>query len=583
MKLPYLNEISVSREFIDVFRGYNHNLRIGDGEFYDMKNLTSDKYPLLASRRLRGMCDTLTSPNGIIAKDSLCYVDGPDFFVGAQKYELGLNNKKKTLVSMGAYVLIFPDKKYVNTKTHDYGNIGEATMTVECSLCDSNGDEGSYYVSDSDPTFADDFTNVSVWIDTSTSPYTAKRKSGVQWVDTISYIKISASGIDKYFSPNNTIDKTGLVSETVTITSDVVKAVGNGYIIVPGTMGEGVETATLTIRKDIPSMDFVVESGNRLWGCRYGTQIESTPSGSQVTTINEIYASKLGNFHVWDSYQGISTDSYAASVGSDGPFTGAITYLGRPIFFKEKCMHVVYGNYPANYQIETTECRGVAGTSAKSLAIVNGVLYYKSEAGVCAYDGSSPVEISSVFGDKLYSNAAAGALGNKYYISMYNYEDEGYSLFVYDTVKGIWHKEDDTQAVDFAAWGGDLIFIDYADKQIKSVLGSSISVMHYMVPEEKVKWMAETGIIGIDSPDKKYISRLDVRLSIEFGGEVRFWAQYDSADEWEYICTIKGAGLKTFAAPIRPKRCDHLRLRIEGEGDVKIFSICKTREEGSDA
>ena len=86
MKLPYLNEISVSREFIVVFRGYNHNLRIGDGEFYDMKNLTSDKYPLLASRRLRGMCDTLTSPNGIIAKDSLCYVDGPDFFVGAQKY-----------------------------------------------------------------------------------------------------------------------------------------------------------------------------------------------------------------------------------------------------------------------------------------------------------------------------------------------------------------------------------------------------------------------------------------------------------------------------------------------------------------
>ena len=36
MKYPTLTEQETSREMIDVFSGYNHNLRIKDGEFYDM-------------------------------------------------------------------------------------------------------------------------------------------------------------------------------------------------------------------------------------------------------------------------------------------------------------------------------------------------------------------------------------------------------------------------------------------------------------------------------------------------------------------------------------------------------------------
>ena len=42
MFLPNLTELATHKDTVDVFAGYNHNLRIGDGEFYDMKNLTSD-------------------------------------------------------------------------------------------------------------------------------------------------------------------------------------------------------------------------------------------------------------------------------------------------------------------------------------------------------------------------------------------------------------------------------------------------------------------------------------------------------------------------------------------------------------
>ena len=61
----------------------------------------------------------------------------------------------------------------------------------------------------------------------------------------------------------------------------------------------------------------------------------------------------------WYSYLGTAADSYAATVGSDGEFTGCTAYGGQVLFFKEDCIHKVYGSYPANYQINTQRCRGV--------------------------------------------------------------------------------------------------------------------------------------------------------------------------------------------------------------------------------
>ena len=47
------------------FRGYNHNRYAQDGEIWDMQNLTSDYFPLLAPRRPRYRIETLDTPNGL--------------------------------------------------------------------------------------------------------------------------------------------------------------------------------------------------------------------------------------------------------------------------------------------------------------------------------------------------------------------------------------------------------------------------------------------------------------------------------------------------------------------------------------
>ena len=55
MKYPKLRVTETSRQMVDTFKGYNHNLRIGDGEFFDMRNMTSDYYPVLSPRGKRGV------------------------------------------------------------------------------------------------------------------------------------------------------------------------------------------------------------------------------------------------------------------------------------------------------------------------------------------------------------------------------------------------------------------------------------------------------------------------------------------------------------------------------------------------
>lgn len=585
MKYPTLKEIPTSRELVDVFTGYNHNLRIRDGEFYDMTNLSSDNYPVLSPRPKRGIYVSQGEPQGMVAKDALCYVDGADFIINEYRIpmRLTIDDTPKTLISMGAYVIIMPDKKYINTIDHsDNGDI-EASVTtstqVTFEMCKADGNlYENVRKSDTAPEVTEDMekdpTTIPLWLDTSDTPHALKQYSvtNSMW-STIAttYIKISATGIGIPFSENDGVTISGVEDEDLSDlnASMVIWAKGDNYIVVTGIIDEVTSQSTpITVSRKMPKMDFIIESENRLWGCRYGTALNGE-------IVNEIYACKLGDFKNWNCFMGISSDSYAATVGTDGQFTGAITHLGYPLFFKENYVHKVYGNYPANYQIQTTACRGVQRGCSRSLSIVNEVLYYKARSGICSYDGSLPVEMSSALGEMAYHNAVAGTLGNKYYISMSD-ANEQWHLFVYDTKKGMWHREDDTQAVEFCNCRGDLYYIDYADKQIKTVRGTGIT------ETSPIKWSATTGVIGTDSPDKKYISRMDVRMSLDVGTRVSFFAEYDSSGEWEHLFSMDGVKLRTFAVPIRPQRCDHMRIKIIGTGDAKIYSICKTIEQGSD-
>lgn len=585
MYMSSLAEVRVKREVIDTFLGYNNNLKIKYGEFTDMQNLSSSNFPLLSPRKKRATYAEPENVQGIIAKDSLCYVDGTDFVINGYHINIGLSTDSamcpKSLVSMGAYVIILPDKKYINTQyADDYGDIEvhyASTGTVTYTMCNVTGtDYENMTVSSTEPVNPE---NGALWVDTSGEVHVLKQytKSTGMWVSiATTYVKIGAKDIAKEIKEGDGIKIDGIKVAQLAVlngqTSIVQKAYhdpndGAGdYIIVTAILDAfSTQTDSITAERTMPQMEYVIESENRLWGCHYGMV-----DGKMV---NEIYASKLGDFKNWNCFQGLSTDSYTASCGTDGEFTGAITYLGYPLFFKENAMHKVYGNYPANYQIQAKTVRGVQQGSSRSLVIVNEVLYYKSRNGVCAYDGSLPAEISNALGDRKYSYAVAGGIGNKYYISMMD-ESGVYHLFVYDAQRGLWHREDETKVDYFCTCKGELYFIEAG--KIRTINGTGTE------DAGKVKWYAETGNIGTDSPERNYIARVNVRMRLDIGTKLTIMIRYDSNSPWEPFCTLTGTTLKSFSIPIRPRRCDHFRLRFVGEGYGEIHSITNNIEKGSD-
>ena len=518
MKLPQLQEIPYSRRQTIEFKGYNHNPHIADGEFYDTKNVTSSFYPVLSPRKPRGVVQAIATPHGIFAKNKLAWVDGVNFiYDGAIKGTL--TDGEKQFASMGAYIIIFPDKVAYNTATDEFRALENEVTT----------DETVFYVgSGVDGTPADGGENV--------------------------YIKLACSGIEEGFKVYDGVtisgsDMPGLNKSTV------IQYVGEGFIVIPGTLDSNTyQYGPMTIKRTVPHMDFFTESENRLWGC---------------SSVNhEIYASKLGDPFNWNCYEGISTDSYAATIASDGDFTGAFTFNGIVLFFKEDIVHKVYGNKPSNYQIMGNICRGVAEGSEKSIAIVNETLYYLSRNGVVAYHGSMPESVSHAFGEEKYTDGVAGALGNKYYISMKDRSGQ-YSLFVMDESLGIWHREDDLKAISFAALDGKLYFIE----------GTNIKMMDS--GSETIEWYVESGEFTERSMLKKYIMKLQFLLELEEGSTFELWISYDGG-EWEKVKTISTPGKRSYLVPVKTRRCDYYKTKLSGQGAFKLHAMSKTFADGSD-
>lgn len=588
MFYPELARGKGSRQIIDTFAGYNHNLKIGDGEFYETKNLTNEYYPMFSNRKRRGtLTRTFSKLQAIIAKDALYWVDNGTLYANGYATGLtGLQTARETqLVSMGAYICVFPDKKYINTQDlSDYGSMGadwSYTGAVTYTMCHA---DGTYYTNvTKSGTEPENPSGGDIWIDITDD--TVKEYSS--WTQTWIVLETVYTRVDfltmgqlpSAFKEYDGVEISGMYFDDLN-GSKILYAVDGDptttydYIVLVG-IQETTFTqtgASIRIQRKVPDMDFVCEAQNRLWGCFYGND------GTQ--NLNEIYCCALGDFRNWSQYLGISTDSWRASRGSDGPWTGCVNYLGIPTFFKENIIHPVSVSSVGAHQIGDIPARGVQQGSHKSLAVVRETLYYKSRTGIMAYQGGMPAEVSDALGDERYYNAVAGVFGERYYISMKDTSQE-WQFFVFDAQKGLWMHEDGLHVECFTAWGDEL----YAqvNNKILALNGTEGTL------ENKVSWAAETGIIhyeqtvrGYGTQEVRYISRFHFRLNMSRDASVTMYIEYDSSGLWQFAGNVKVPVTGAVTVPVRPRRCDHFRLRLEGQDDVKIYSIAKILGKGSD-
>lgn len=532
MKLPsmiYGDDIRKGRQV--KFNGLNHNLGAGDGELWSMRNLTSDYYPLLATRQKRRFFRKLTTPNGIFSWDALAWVDGTDFYYNGIARGT-VTDGEKTFTALGAYIIILPDKKYYNTATGDFGDMVSTWSGTQIT-----------------------FTNGTLYGETAEA--NCIQVNNVSW--------------SNYFRVGDAVTITGCTTHPENNKTPIIREIdGNKLYFYENTFklsgSEGTtpytEIGTMQIQRAMPDLKYICENENRLWGC-------------DDTTI---YCSKLGDIFNWNVFDGLATDSYAVDTGSAGKFTACVSYLGYPVFFKEDRIYKVYGSMPSNYEVMGSATLGVAAGSDRSIAIAGEILFYLSTAGFMAYSGGIPQPIGQAFGLSRQQNAVGGSDGLKYYVS---FQDEnGASRFcVYDAQRGVWHTEDETEAVGFARHNGNTYLLErsggiYLTGTVLGDIGTE---------EADFTWEAEFGDFTDDSPNKKGVSKIQIRLELEENAAATVYLRFDSTGEWIQAGQVMQEGVKrSYYLPIVPRRGDHYRMKITGTGGCRIYSLVREYYGGSE-
>lgn len=576
---PYLQQRGRNRSITTDFRGLNLSQGIGDGEWAWMQNMDTREYPAVARRQKRVHVATLNKPNGLCATDRLCFVDGVKFYYNGFYYG-DVEDSEKTLVPMGAKIAIFPDKKLFDTTTFSFTDMEQKNVssgTVRVTLAKGDGTPyGEYTEGDTAP---ENPENGQLWLDTSVDAPVMKTWSEAQglWVaEATTYVLVSATGLGQGLKALDGVTVSGL--EEAGLNGDwILTDAGPDYILFTGILQKALTQAgEVRVERTCPEMDFVVEKDNRLWGCS--------------SADHEIYCCKLGDPTNWRAYQGVATDSYAVTVGTPGPFTGAAVSGSAVIFFKENCLHRVYGTQPSNFTVYVDNLRGVQQGCHKSAVRVNEYLYYKSVFDVCVYADSEVAGISAALGTESYKNAVAGVCGSRLYLSMEDQEG-AWQLLVYDTAAGVWTREDGTHALGFASCLTET-FMLRADGELYALLpgeynkdffmvGSDYTVYAQEETDEEVSWELRTGEILRELPDHKYIGKIQLYLELDPGARAEVALRRDGG-AWETVQELSGGDQRRCTLPIYPRRCDRMEIRLTGVGHARLVNWSKYVGYGSE-
>lgn len=576
---PYLQQRGRNRSITTDFRGLNLSQGIGDGEWAWMQNMDTREYPAVARRQKRVHVATLNKPNGLCATDRLCFVDGVKFYYNGFYYG-DVEDSEKTLVPMGAKIAIFPDKKLFDTTTFSFTDMEQKNVssgTVSVTLAKGDGTPYGEYTEGG--TAPENPENGQLWLDTSGDAPVMKTWSEAQglWVaEATTYVLVSATGLGQGLKALDGVTVSGL--EEAGLNGDwILTDAGPDYILFTGILQKALTQAgEVRVERTCPEMDFVVEKDNRLWGCS--------------SADHEIYCCKLGDPTNWRAYQGVATDSYAVTVGTPGPFTGAAVSGSAVIFFKENCLHRVYGTQPSNFTVYVDNLRGMQQGCHKSAVRVNEYLYYKSVFDVCVYADSEVAGISAALGTESYKNAVAGVCGSRLYLSMEDQEG-AWQLMVYDTAAGVWTREDGTHALGFASCLTET-FMLRADGELYALLpgeynkdffmvGSDYTVYAQEETDEEVSWELRTGEILRELPDHKYIGKIQLYLELDPGARAEVALRRDGG-AWEKVQELSGGDQRRCTLPIYPRRCDRMEIRLTGVGHARLVNWSKYVGYGSE-
>ena len=618
-----LNVLSGGRQLLRAFGGLNETYGCSEAELSGSMNFSSRGYPALQTRKPRRRVRQMQRMNGAYHLNGmlLCCGTGLEYTPDDGKERVVLENvltdDRKELAGMGTRVLIWPDKKCFDTETGELSELGAVWALGESAVyvcpCDA---EGSTYdgvatgtAEPRNPRDGQLFLKIGESGKAYASDSVLEKYSGKagKWVQILlEYVKLTAQELKGVIRAGDTVTIQGVPEQLqqalgkmngdrVMLAAPDIAAEPFALVMAMERTGvterfygswvlrrgqctwrsedmlrtENESTGeSLTMERRVPELDFVTECDNRVWGCS--------------KKENVIYGCALGDPTNWYSYQGTAADSYAVTVGSDGPFTAAASCLGYVLFFKENCIHRLYGTKPSEYRLSSVRCRGVAANAGHSLCVIAETLYYLSTDGVMAWDGSLPIKVSAALDPGRMQSVewtAAGDLDARYYLYLRQKDEPAGRLLVYDTEKGLWHEEGAagqemaSSGRQLYLWDGSSLWAAEPDREADKAAETL----------DEVQFEAVSGDIGISVPDDKYVSRVTLRMDAEGKGLVTLAVSYDGAP-FEKVAACAATGSRDrMNLPFEPRRFDTMRIRLTGKGQVTLRSLALTMADSSGA
>lgn len=552
------------------FNGYAHTVSCSEGQIWDMENISGAAWPYLRPIRNRHEYE-VSCRNGLFAHNAIGRINGTalwydNHLVGA------VEDSRKTVAVMGNRIIIWPDKVMLNAA---YKRLGKYGTLDELKAAVPNPKEFDAYGVGSELPLNIYVWNGTEWVDNGKELENLECRATVGSVtfksgtykgvaadantmeltvsaETLGFKEgdaVAISGCTKH--PEN--NKTAIIRE---IEGKQLRFYENAFVL-DGDKGltAYTETGSVALARTVPDMDVICAINNRLWGAKDDT----------------IYASKLGdpsNFNVFD---GLTSDSWFQSTGTAGEFTGCISYLGYPMFFKENLIFKIYGANAENFQFSQSATMGVKRGASKSLAIAGEVLYYLSPNGLVAYTGGIPDSMAAPFGDVKYRTAVSGSDGRRLYMSMER-ADGKRELFCLDTENGLLTKEDDLAVWSWCCFEGAL----YGLQETAGAL-----IINADTETECPDSTVEFGDFFEQTMNRKSVTRLQMRVVLHENAELDISIQYDSEGVWRDVKRLTATRKQSFYFPVKLRRCDHFRIKLEGKGYWELHAMAKEYTVGS--
>ena len=421
MKIPeftFPSKNAAVRRPDSTFGGLNRTPGVGDGEFADDNNMTSDGYPALSSRDPYGLYKVYDSARAMRQVPLIAWNDGLvelvadedpneydhlyykgekiDAYHDASLSRYGFNPppiiagrpaEHREAVCFNKMVIFLPYMTYFDTSDLSCGKLYNVrNFGVGAVLCPVFED-GNYILAAS--VVGQDFPQAaSAGLPTASGQdlrtiagrWDDDDRNGAEWVYQTNFkfrIDYPASGsypsIDSGFDVGDVVDV-----QTMTVEvggSDVelglgtqfrIDELGEGYIVISAGAFDSVAFAGLmqkciaavpgTTRKKSVTLKHLMIARN------VPTLAFACVQNNRIfgcdTTGHEIYACYQGDPFVWYNYGDSDLSAWTATVGTPGVWSGCAAYEYRVLFFKHDRIHVLAGSYPSAFSLSDVETPG---------------------------------------------------------------------------------------------------------------------------------------------------------------------------------------------------------------------------------